>query len=121
MNSTEEKPTKSATGKRKRFTIKDFLHGKILESPFLKKNIPFMIYMVFVALIYIDNRFRVELLLKEQIALSNEIKELKYEAITTSSELMKKSRQSEVVNKVQEHNIGLEVLTTPPRPIKVKQ
>ena len=121
MDSIEEDDNDLVRGKSKKFTVKDFLQGKVLDSKLLKKNISFMIFLVFVALIYIDNHFRVETLLKEHIALTNEIKELKYEAISTSSELMKKSRQSEIVRKVQEQNLGLEVLTTPPSPIIIKQ
>ena len=107
--------------KSKRFTLKDILHGKILESKVLKSNIGLLLFLVFIAILYIDNHFRVEMLLKEHITLTKEIKDLKYEAITISSELMKKSRQSEIVNRVQENNLSLEVLTKPPTPIIVKQ
>ena len=53
------------------------------------------------------------------MALTAELQDLKYEAITTSSELMQMSRQSEVVRRVQEAGLGLEVLKTPPGILKV--
>jgi len=105
----------------KNYTFKDLIQGRILDSKVLKNNRLYFFVLVFLAIIYIDNHFKVESLLKEHLTLSREIKDLKYEAITTSSELMKKSRQSEVVRKVQENNLGLEVLTTPPKALTVKK
>lgn len=101
-------------------SLKELLNKAVPKSGMLKNNIGVIILIVFIALIYINNNFKVESLLKENLHLTREIKDLKYEAITTSSELMKKSRQSEVVRKVQEQNLGLEVLTTPPKTIIVK-
>ena len=103
------------------FSIKDILNGKVLKNKFLKKNWAYLLFLVFLAFLYINNHFSVEALLKEHLALTRELKELKYESITISSELMKKSKQSEVVRKVQEAGIGLDVLTTPPGTVTVKK
>ncbi|MDR2927195.1 MAG: hypothetical protein LBV41_03170 [Cytophagaceae bacterium] len=104
----------------KHFTIKELLRGNVVATQFFKKNWQYILFLVVLALIYINNHFEVESLMKEHLQLTEELKELKYEAITTSSELMKKSRQSEVVQKVQENNLGLEVLTTPPKTVVVE-
>jgi len=101
-------------------TLKDILNRVVPKSGMLKNNRAYMVLLVFIALIYINNNFKVESMLKEHLNLTREVKDLKYEAITTSSELTKISRQSEVVKKVQEKNLGLEVLTTPPKTIIVK-
>lgn len=85
----------------------------------LEKHWSYAMYLVFFAFIYINNHYSVEKLLKEQVALNRELQELKYEAITTSSQLMQMSRQSEVVNRVHEAGLDLEVLKTPPRIIRV--
>ena len=114
----EFKPETEESGS---FSLKQLLNGKILENKFLKKNWGYSLFLVFLAFLYINNHFSVEALLKEHLALTRELKELKYEAITISSELMKKSKQSEVVRKVQEAGIGLEVLTTPPGTVTVKK
>jgi hypothetical protein len=103
-------------------TLKELLN-RVKEIPkenFLKKNGVYLIFLVCLALMYIHNNFSVESLQKKHLNLTREIKDLKYEAITTSSELMKKSRQSEVLRKVQENNLGLEELKTQPKVIKVK-
>ncbi|ASB48400.1 FtsL-like putative cell division protein [Alkalitalea saponilacus] len=103
----------------KGYTLKDFLNGQVFNSASVAKQGPFLIFLVFLAFIYINNHYSVEKLLKEQVALTREVQHLKYEAITTSSELMQMSRQSEVVRRVQQAGLGLEVLKTPPRVLKV--
>ena len=47
--------------------------------------------------------------------LTKEIKELRYEHITTQSELMNMSKQSEVLRRTEAENLGLHELTEPPR------
>ena len=113
----EFKPENEESG----FSFKEFLNGKILDNKFLRKNWGYLLFLVFLAFIYIHNHFTVEALLKEHMTLTKELKDLKYESITISSEFMKKSKQSEVVRKVQENGIGLEVLTSPPSTITVKK
>ena len=99
-------------------SFREYLNGQVLDNEWLRKNRKYLLFMVFLAFIYINNHYSVESLLKEHLALNKEVKELKYEAITTSSELMFMSKQSEVVRKVQEAGLELEVLTTPPRILK---
>ena len=113
----EFKPEQEDSGS---FTLKELMQRTISSVASLRKNWTYWIFVVFICIAYISHNYRVEELLKEQYTLSRELKNLKYEAITTSSELMKKSRQSEVVRKINENNLGLEVLTTPPKTIVVK-
>jgi hypothetical protein len=113
---SEFKPEKDDSGI---ITFKELLNGNVPATGIIKKNRVYFLVLVFFALVYINNNFVVEALMKEHLVITRQIKELKYEAITTSSELMKKSRQSEVIRKVQENNLGLEVLTTPPKTIIV--
>ncbi len=102
-------------------TFKDILNGELFARSEIFKHWRYMLFLVFFAMIYIDNHYAVEKLLKEQVQINQELKELKYEAITTSSQLMQMSRQSEVLKKVDEAGIELKVLTTPPRILKVEK
>ena len=104
----------------KLITLNEIINKVLSGRDIIRKNRLYFFVLVIFAIIYINNNFEVEKLMKEQLSLTREIKELKYEAITTSSELMKKSRQSEVIRKVQENNLGLEALTKPPKTIVVK-
>lgn len=105
----------------KGISFKEFLHGRFLAGKELGKHWGFMTFMVFLAVLYIGNRYQMEHLLDQQADLMHELKELKYEAITTSSELMNMSKQSEVTERVQKSGIELEVLKTPPRILRVKK
>ena len=80
---------------------------RLLAGCLSKSTGPMQYVSGVLCLIYISNHYSVEKLLKEQVALNRELQELKYEAITTSSQLMQMSRQSEVVNRV--HEAGLDL------------
>lgn len=102
-------------------TFKDILNGELFARSDFFKHWRYMLFLVFLAMIYIDNHYAVEKLLKEQVYINQELKELKYEAITTSSQLMQMSRQSAVLKKVDEAGVELRVLKTPPRILKVEK
>lgn len=58
--------------------------------------------LIFVLLVvYIVNRLGIEDQLRTISALSDSVKELRYEQITTSSKLMDMSKQSEVIRRVE--------------------
>lgn len=112
MKNIETSENKSIDGGIK-FT--DFLNGGLFTREAISKQWTYFIFLGFLAMIYINNHYAVEKLLKEQVQINVELKELKYEAITTSSQLMQMSRQSEVLRHIEQANIGLGVLKTPPR------
>ena len=99
-------------------SLRDIANGQILNNEYLKKNRKYLLFLVFLAFVYINNHYGVDALLKEHLVLNKEVQELKYEAITTSSQLMQMSKQSEVVSRVQAAGLDLDVLTTPPRILK---
>jgi hypothetical protein len=94
---------------------RDIITGQVLNHEYVRKNRRYLLFLVFLAFLYINNHYGVEALLKKHLVLTKEVKDLKYEAITTSSQLMHISKQSEVVRRAQEAGLGLEVLTIPPR------
>ena len=62
-----------------------------------------------------------EKVVRESIELIKEINELRAEAITTSSELMFSSKQSEVVKLVESRGLGLIESVEPPKKIIVEK
>lgn len=68
--------------------------------------------------IYITNGLDAESQSKRISDLTNEVKELQYEQISTQSDLMNISKQSEVLRRVKSEGLGLEELTEPPRVIR---
>ncbi len=103
----------------KGISFKEFLYGRFLAGRSVGQHWGYLAFLVFLGVLYIGNRYQMERHLDKQAELLNELKELKYEAITTSSELMNMSKQSEVMERVNRAGIELEVLKTPPRKLEV--
>lgn len=113
----EEKPER----KESRFgSVKDLLDGSIITNDFIVKQLPYIVFLVFLAFAYIANRYNAEKVVRANIKLSKEINDLRSEAITTSSELMFISKQSEVAKLVKERGLGLEESVVPPTKIIIE-
>ncbi len=106
-------------GELKNISIRDLINGRILTRALVAKQLPFIVFISFFGFLYIGNHYRTEELMREVATLNKELKELRYEAITTSSELMYMSKQSEVLKKIKASGLNLEELTEPPRKLKV--
>ena len=103
----------------KKSTVKEVFDGSLLTRDIFVKQLPFILYLAFLAIIYIANRYHAESIIRETSALQTEIKELRSEAITTASELMHISKQSEVIKLINSKNIDLVESKDPPVIIKV--
>ena len=108
----EEQPEKPK-GKTSAPGVKDFLTGNVLTSQTVSKQLPYIIFLAFLAVFYIGNRYRYEKLVKKEQKLQKEVRNLRAESITTASQLMFISKQSEVYRMVREKGLGLEELKTP--------
>ena len=95
-------------------TIRDILNGNILTKKFFQKQYGLLIMIAALTFLYVDNRFYCETSLAKEIDLKKRIQDVKYESLTISAELMEISRQSNVMNKVNENGINLIQSTTPP-------
>lgn len=102
-------------------SIKDLLDGSLIANDFIVKQLPYIVFLVALAFIYIANRYHAEKVVRANIELSKEINELRAEAITTSSELMFISKQSEVAKLVEERGLGLKESVEPPRKIVIEK
>ena len=102
-------------------SFRNFIDGTVLTREVVIKQLPYIVFVVFLAIIYIGNRYHAERVVRESVYLQNEVKELRSEAITTSAKLMSRSRQSEVIRMVKENELGLEELVEPPKKIVIKQ
>ncbi len=102
-------------------SIKDLLDGSLIANDFIVKQLPYIVFLVALAFIYIANRYHAEKVVRTSIELSKEINELRAEAITTSSELMFISKQSEVAKLIEERGLGLKESVEPPRKIVIEK
>ena len=102
-------------------SIKDLIDGSLIANDFIVKQLPYIVFLVILAFVYIANRYHAEKVVRHSVELSKEINELRAEAITTSSELMFISKQSEVAKLVEKRGLGLKESVVPPRKIVIKK
>jgi hypothetical protein len=70
--------------------------GSFLTSDKTLKHLPFFLFLAMIAILYIANGYYADDKVREANRLGNELKELRSEYISTKSELMFASKQSEV-------------------------
>ena len=100
--------------------MKSFIGGTILTDERVTRQLPFLLYLAFMAMLLIANRNWSEKTIRKVEILQDTIDELRSESITLSAKLMDASRPSEVAKKVEQANIGLKEPVKPPRKIIVR-
>ncbi len=118
--SGQTRPDKEIESIAKGGGFKDFIDGSVLTRRLVIKQLPFVIFLSILAILYIGNRYHAEKVFRRSVELQSELKELRSEAITVSAELMHLSRQSEVLKLLGEKNINLVESLEPPKKIVVK-
>lgn len=117
---TKEAPQKAKTmvkpNKALRFAT-GIINGAFLSKENALAQVPFIFFIVFLCMLYISNSYYAEGMVRDINKTTNELKELRSEYITTKSDLMHASKQSEVA--VIATAIGIEESTTPPYKIVV--
>ncbi len=104
----------------KKFSAKSLIDGSVLTRNGVVNQVPFIIFLTFLAILYIANRYHAERVVRETVKIQREVEELRFESITTASGLMYISKQSEVTRMVQEKKLGLEELVEPPSKIVIE-
>lgn len=92
---------------RRPLSFRAFIDGNVLTQKSVIKQTPFLLFLVFLSLLMIANRNHAERLVIDSNKLQKEVKELRSQSITTSSELMMVSRQSAVESLVKERGLDL--------------
>lgn len=98
--------------------VREFLNGSFLLKGFISKYYKGLLIFIFCSFLYIGNRYACEKQLATIVSLQKELKDVKYEALSTSAELMQMSRQSNVQKTLSEKGISLEISKTSPIIIK---
>jgi hypothetical protein len=112
-----EKKEKTAATPPAAKNIMRFLDGSFMTKENVVDLLPFLLFISGIGIFYIGNRYYSEKHVFKMNAISNELKELRSEYITTKSDLMFKSKQSEVAKAIAE--TGLKESVVPPKKIVV--
>jgi hypothetical protein len=91
--------------------------GSFLSDDRATQHVPFILFLGFIAILYIANGYYADDKIREVNKISNQIKELRTEYISSKSDLMFVSKQSEVAKAVQV--IGLKEPVVAPMKIEV--
>jgi hypothetical protein len=101
--------------------VKSFIGGTILTDDRVTKQIPFVIFLAFLAILLITNRNWSERTIRKVEILQDTLDELRSESITLSAKLMNSSRPSEIARKVENAKIDLKEPSRPPQKLVVKK
>jgi len=101
--------------KEKSLSFRDLLDGNILTRKAVLKQSRFILLLVLIAFLSIANRNHAEKTVINLNRLQSDVKELRARSISTSSELVQISRQSEVKRLVNRYELGLEENLEPPK------
>lgn len=107
-------PQDEEVHERGKMSWRDFLVGDVLDAAWLRRQIPFMVMCLVFAVIYITNRYSSEQELIEIERLKIELNEIRYRALTRTSELTEKTRQSHIEQALR--NTADSVLQIPQEP-----
>lgn len=115
---SEKKTTKKEKDKekkvKKRTSLKSILGGDILATDFFRRQTKLLVLMMVLILFYIHNRYACQQQMIEIDKLKKELIDIKYDALTRSSELMERSRQSRIEEYISTKESDLQTSTNPP-------
>jgi len=106
--------------KKSHVRLKELIDGTILVREDIKRQLPYVLFLTFLGIIYIGNRFYAERLVRQINEIKIEVTNLRTEQITTTAELMNISRPTEVAELVGERNLGLTESIDPPKKLVKK-
>lgn len=96
-NAIEEQAREDEQPLSSNFTLKKILGGDIFSAHFLRNNIGLIVLIMVFVIIYISNRYSVQKDLIEIDKLETELSDAKYRALSSSSQLTERSRESHVL------------------------
>lgn len=104
--------------KKTRASWKNIIGGDILATDFFRRQTKLVVLIMVLILFYIHNRYVCQRQMIEIDKLKKELVDIKYDALTRSSELMELSRQSRIEEYIMTRESKLQTATNPPYLIK---
>ena len=101
-------------------SVKEMLDIKITKVKIINQ-MPFVLFISVLVIFYIANRYNAEKIVRQAVRVKKERSELRSEHISIAAELMKESKQSIIINKVDSFGLGLIENTEPPIKLLVKE
>ena len=109
-----EKQQRKKKKKENRFSIIYILGGGLLKEDFIVQHTRMIVLVVILLFFFIGNRYTCMQKLRETDRLQQQLRDVRFEALSISSELTGNSRQSQIELLIEEQGIELEVAKNPP-------
>lgn len=87
--------------------------GTILTEDFFLKNTRFLLVLFILMVLYISNRYSCISKMAEIESLRHELKDAKYESLTTASQLIGVSRQAQVESLLKKNGVEIHTYNEP--------
>ncbi len=101
-------------------TLRKILGGDILSTDMMRRNIWLFVLVVFFAVVYVAFRYQCQQDMIQIDRMERELKDAKYKALSSSSTLTERSRESQVLRVLQQnHDSLLHVSDQPPYIINI--
>lgn len=115
-NQASKETSTPATGKR--ISLKTIFLGDFLVADFIRRQAGLLALVIIYTVIYISNRYSFQQEMIEIDRLRKQLTDIKYDALTRSSELTERTRQSRIEEYVSAKQSDLQTSTEPPYVIK---
>lgn len=104
------------------FTLRKILCGDILSTSTIRKQVWLLLLITLFTLIYVSNRYSYQQGLIKLDKLEDELQDAKYRALSTSSQLTEKCRESNVLDQLKNNKDSvLKIASQPPYKIEVPE
>jgi hypothetical protein len=99
-------------------SVKKILDGGFLTNEKTARNMPYLLFLAFLAIFYIGNSYYAEKNIRKIEQRQKDMRELRYKYVDTKSLLLQKRRASKVASSLKEK--GIKEPMVPPKKIIVK-
>ena len=103
----------------RKVTLSTILGGDILAGPWFRRQFVYIIMVLFMVIVYINNRYTCQQKMIEQRALNDTLLDRRYKALTRSSQLKERMRRSYIEDALTDTT--LQTANTPSFNLKVDQ
>ena len=117
-NTDHQPEEKKSPSKKQKISVIHILGGDILKEDYIVKQLKLLILIVFLFVLYISNRYSCLKKISEIEDLKRQYTELSHENLVISTELARRSRQSQIEELLRKKGIQVSTQKTPAYKIK---
>lgn len=115
QNAIREQAREDEQEQSRNFTLRKILGGDFLTARMIRQQIGLILLIVFFTIIYISNRYSCDKNLIEIDRLNKELQDAKFKALSSSSELTERCRESNVLQMLKNNKDStLKIPSQPP-------